>query len=137
MKRRSQSRRASLSRSHQRKKTFQSNSRAPCRGPVGGRSPAEPPVMVPPEEEVSQAPPVTVPLKEDVPLEEEEVPVLQDPPIRVSPEQRGWLVAIDDNGPDDDGPIPPLVSSPPIFFSQNHRRFFSPYFSHKHDRFVG
>jgi hypothetical protein len=93
--------------------------------------------MVPPEEEVSQGPPVTVPLKEDVPPEEEEVPVLQDPPIGVPPEQRGWLVAIDDNGLDDEGPIPPLVSSPPIFFSPNHRRFFSPYFSHKHGRFVG
>jgi hypothetical protein len=42
---------------------------------------------------------------------EEEVPVLQGPSIVVPPKGRGCLVAVDDNGP-----IPPLVSSSPFFF---------------------
>jgi hypothetical protein len=63
-------------------------------------------------------PPVTVPPEEEVP---------QGPPIVFSPEGRGCLVTVDDNGPDDEGPVPPLVSSLP-FFSQKHRRFFSPFF---------
>jgi hypothetical protein len=40
------------------------------------------------------------------------------PPIMVPPEGRECLIiAVDDKGPGDEGPIPPLVSSSPFFFS--------------------
>jgi hypothetical protein len=119
-------------------------------------------VVVPPEEEevpVPQGPAVMVPLGEEVPPEEEEVPApcrgpttglcchgpargrsptcppiavpleeeeVPAPPVMVLPKGRGCHVL-----------VPPLVSSSPFFFSQNHRRFFSPFFSHKRGRFVG
>jgi hypothetical protein len=52
---------------------------------------------------------------------EEEVP--PGPPVTVPSNGRGCLVAFDDNGL-----VPPLVSSSPFFFSQKHRIFFSLFF---------
>jgi hypothetical protein len=54
---------------------------------------------------------------------EEEVPVPHGPSIVVSPKGRECLATVDDNGP-----VPPLVSSSPFFFSQERKRFFSPFF---------
>jgi hypothetical protein len=69
---------------------FQLCCRAPYCGPAGGRSPAGPPCHGP------VGSPVAVPL-----------------------EGRGCLVMVDDNGPDDEGPVLPLVSSSLfIFFSK-------------------
>jgi hypothetical protein len=78
--------------------------------------------MVPSKEEVPQGPAIPVPLKE------EEALVPQPPPVVVLPEGRGCFVAVDDNGLDDEGPMPPLVISSPFSFSQKHRRFFSSFF---------
>jgi hypothetical protein len=52
----------------------------------------------------------------------------RSPPVAVSLEGRGFLVTVDDNGPDDEGTVLPLVSSSPFFFSQKCRRFFLPFF---------
>jgi hypothetical protein len=71
-----------------------------------------------------------------VTLEEEEVPVPLGPPIAVPLEEgeakrtRGLIVMVND-----EAPILPLVISSPFHFSQNCRRFFSPFPSL--DRFVG
>jgi hypothetical protein len=90
------------------------------------------------EEEVSLSQPITAavpPEEEDVPVpqglhrlppEELDVPVLLERPpvavlaplVAVPPDGRGCLI-----------PVPPLVSSSLIFFSQKRRRFFLPFFS--------
>jgi hypothetical protein len=40
----------------------------------------------------------------------------------------GLVVTVDDKGPDDEGLVPPLVSSSPFFLAQKHRRFFLLFF---------
>jgi hypothetical protein len=62
---------------------------------------------------------------------EEEVPGPTGPPITVLSKGRGCHIAVDDNDP-----VPSLVSSSLVFFSQKRRRFFSSFF-HKCSRFVG
>jgi hypothetical protein len=62
---------------------------------------------------------------------EEEVLVPQGPSAAVPPKGRGCLVVVDDNGP-----VPPLVNSSPLFFSKNAGDC-SHTFSHKCSRFVG
>jgi hypothetical protein len=60
---------------------------------------------------------------------EEEVSLSQPiTAVVVPPEGTGCLVTVDDKGPIDEGTLPPLVSSSPFFFSQEHRRFFLPFF---------
>jgi hypothetical protein len=83
---------------------------SPCRGPVGGRSPVGPRYHG--LDRRRGGPSAAAPS-----------------PIMVQPEGRGCLVTVDYKGPDDEGPVPPLVSSSPFFFSQKCRRFFSPFFS--------
>jgi hypothetical protein len=63
--------------------------------------------------------------------DEEEVPVLQGPSITVPSKGRGCLVAGDDNGP-----VPPLVSSSFSFFLKNAGDSSRP-FSHKCGRILG
>jgi hypothetical protein len=82
---------------------------SPCHGPIEGRSPTRPRYPCPTEGRGGPSP--TAP-----------------PPVAVLPEGRGCFVVVDDNGLDDEGPMPPLVSSSPFSFSQKHRRFFSSFF---------
>jgi hypothetical protein len=58
-------------------------------------------------------------------------------PIMVLP--KGWgclIVAVNDKGPDDEGPVPPLVCSLSFFFSKSQEILLTP-FSQKCSRFVG
>jgi hypothetical protein len=96
---------------------------------------------VPPEEEevpVPQGPSIMVPSEEEVPPEEEEPPapaiaLQQASPIAVPPEEEevptAPLVTVPPEGRGCLVPVPPLVSSSPFFFSEERRRFVSPFFS--------
>jgi hypothetical protein len=57
----------------------------------------------------------------------------------VLPEGRGCLVVVNDNGldRDDEGPVPPLVSSLCFFFFSKMQEIVLALFSHEHGRFVG
>jgi hypothetical protein len=57
------------------------------------------------------------------------------PPIAVPPDGRKYLVTVDDNGSNYEGPVQPLVSSSPFFFLKNTGDSSHP-FSHKCGRFV-
>jgi hypothetical protein len=90
--------------------------RPPCRGPARGRSPVGPPCS-------SLAGGRGGPS-----------PVGQ--PVAFPSKGRGCLVAVNDNGSDDEGPVPPLVSSSPFFFSKAQDILLG-LFCNKHCRFVG
>jgi hypothetical protein len=78
--------------------------RVPARGRGCSSCAAGPPIVAPLEEEVLQGPPCHGPVGS---------------PVAVPLEGRGCLVTVDDNGPDDEGPVLPLVSSSLfIFFSK-------------------
>jgi hypothetical protein len=72
-----------------------------------------------------------VPNMKNMCVVDEEVPVSQGPSIMVPLKGRGCLVAVDDNGL-----VPPLVSSSPFFFSKT-QEILLVHFSHKCCRFVG
>jgi hypothetical protein len=91
--------------------------------PARGRSPTGPPIMV---RSCQRKKSCRAPYRDPTGGRGGHSPV--GPPIMVPSERRGCLVTIDDNGPDDEGPVLPLVSSSPFFFSQKYRRFFSPFF---------
>jgi hypothetical protein len=78
-----------------------------CCGPIGGRSPVRPPCHGPAGGRGG----------------------LSLPPVVVPPEGRGCLIAVNDNGPDDEGFVPPLVSSSPFFFLNSTGDSSHPFFS--------
>jgi hypothetical protein len=51
--------------------------------------------------------------------------------------RKGCLVTVDNNGLDDEGPIPPLISSSPSFFFSKMQDIRLAPFSHKRGRFIG
>jgi hypothetical protein len=44
---------------------------------------------------------------------------------------------VDDKGVDDEGPVPPLVSSSPFYFFSKMQEILLTLFSHKRGRFIG